>query len=91
MKHCYKWMVLCVAVALAIFVILPMFGIAIAGASLLVPILMIGCCIIPMVMMMRASGSEGGKGGCCGGHEKTKEPATSEKEQKPASTKQSCH
>lgn len=91
MKHCYKWMILCVAVALAVLFILPKFGIAVAGASLIVPILMIGCCVIPMIMMMSASGSEGGKRGCCGGHEDSKNPVTGEKEQKPTSPKQSCH
>lgn len=67
MKHCYKWMVLCVGIALAIFVILPRFGIAIAGASLLVPIIfIIGCCVIPMLFMMRSS-SHGEKGWCLKG------------------------
>lgn len=89
MKNCHKWMILCVVVALAFVFVLPKFGVSLAGASLLFPILMIGCCVLPMIMMMFSSRSE--KGGCCGQKDKSKTSSSDEKELNPTSEKTSCH
>ncbi len=83
-------MILCVVVAVTLFVVLPKFGVPLAGATLLIPLLMIGCCVIPMAMMMFASPS-GEKGGCCGKMANSKTSSPDGKEQNPASQKPSCH
>lgn len=62
MKHCMKWMIACVLIALTLIVVLPKFGVATAGASLLIPLLMIGCCVLPLLMMV---GAKGNSGSCC--------------------------
>ena len=51
MKKSGTWIIACLVGALAIAVFLPKFGLPVAGASL-VTILIIGCCVIPMVVMM---------------------------------------
>jgi hypothetical protein len=62
MKHCFKWMIACVLIALTLTIILPKFGVAAAGASLLIPLLMIGCCVLPLLIMV---GSKKESGSCC--------------------------
>lgn len=64
MKHCYKWMAACVAVGLVAFLILPMVGVPIAGTSLLFPLLMVGCCVLPMLFMVK-SGQKAEGHSCC--------------------------
>ena len=91
MKNCYKGMIACVLIALALFVVLPKFGYTIAGASLLIPLLMIGCCVLPMLFMMKCASPAEEKGGCCGKTENSKTSTSDEKEQKVAPQKPSCH
>ena len=62
MKHCLRWMIACVLIALTLAVILPKFGVVTAGASLLIPFLMIGCCILPLLLMF---GQRGNSKSCC--------------------------
>ena len=88
MKNCHRWMLACVAVAVILFVVLPRFGVSIAGASLLIPLLMVGCCVLPMLFMMKSSSGE--KGGCCGKMDNAKASADG-KEQSQDSKKPSCH
>ncbi len=64
MKNCHSWIIGCVLVALAVVFVLPKFGLPLAGASLMIPLLLIGCCVLPVVMMAFASTSKE-KGGCC--------------------------
>lgn len=64
MKNCHKWMLVCVVVALAIAFVLPRFGVSLAGASFLVPLLMIGCCVLPM-LFMTMSARDGKESSCC--------------------------
>lgn len=64
MKICHKWMIICLLGAIAVVVVLPKFGLSLAGASLLVPLLMMGCCVLPMVMMLFST-RLAVKGGCC--------------------------
>lgn len=89
MKHCYKWMLFCVAAALAVYFILPKFGIAVGGASLLVLLLMIGCCVLPMLFIMK-SGIQGDKGSCCSKGSKSSE-ATKEADKDVKGGAGSCH
>ena len=64
MKHCYKWMAACVVMALAVAFVLPRIGVPFAGLALLAPLLMIACCVLPMLFMLKA-GQDGKKGSCC--------------------------
>lgn len=64
MKNCHKWMILCVVAALAIIFVLPKLGVSLGGVSWLVPLLMIGCCVVPMLFMM-SSGEGKEHGSCC--------------------------
>ena len=88
MKNCHKWMILCVVGAIAIVFLLPKLGIPVAGASLLVTLLMVGCCVLPMLFMMKSASGE--KGGCCGKMDDSKTSADG-KEQSQDSKKPSCH
>ena len=69
MKNCYKWMVVCGVAAIAIAFLLPQLGVPLAGSSLIVLFLMIGCCVLPMLFMMKAGQGEG-KASCCSMGEK---------------------
>ena len=90
MKSCHKWMIICLAGAVAIVFVLPRFGLPVEGASILIPLLMIGCCVLPMVMMMFTSRS-GKMGGCCG-HKDDSKPSSSENPaMKAFAEKPSCH
>ncbi len=65
MKNCHKWMIVCAVAALALVFVLPKLGVPLGGgASLLIPLLMIGCCVLPMLFMMKA-GSDGKGDSCC--------------------------
>ena len=66
MKNCYKPMLICLGIAVAAILILPRFGIQIAGGSVLVGLLLIACCAVPMVIMMSGKSSGETMGGCCG-------------------------
>jgi len=90
MKNCHKWMILCVVVAVAFVFVLPKFGVPLAGASLLIPILMIGCCVLPMLFMMR-SGQGEGKGSCCSKREPKSDQETKEAGQNVKGSSGSCH
>ena len=83
-------MILCAVVAVAIVFLLPRFGVPIAGATLLFPLLMFGCCLLPMVFMMRSSKGKDG-GSCCS----TKEPKSGEdnkgETEKAKGSSGSCH
>lgn len=90
MKNCHKWMILCVVAALAIIFVLPKLGVSLGGVSWLVPLLMIGCCVVPMLFMM-SSGEGKEHGSCC-----SKKEAKSPQEGKPIvenvkSGSGSCH
>lgn len=90
MKNCHKWMIACVVGALAITFVLPILGVPLFGASLLFPLLMIACCVLPMLFMMKADGGNGKEGSCCSkehkGEQKTKAGAEKDK-----TGSKSCH
>lgn len=90
MKNCNKWMLFCVAIAIAIVFLLPKFGVAVAGASLLFPLLMIGCCVLPMFFMMKSSqGKEGGS--CCSAKKGRTDQEHKEVAEDGKSSPGSCH
>lgn len=89
MKNCHRWMLACVAVAVILFVVLPRFGVAIAGASLIVPLLMVGCCVLPMLFMMRSD--RGNEGSCCAKKEPKNEQENKGVDKNVKSGSGSCH
>ncbi|HMO19119.1 MAG TPA: hypothetical protein PKA63_12720 [Oligoflexia bacterium] len=89
MKNCHKWMIACVVGAAALIFVLPKLGVSIWGASLLFPLLMIGCCVLPMFFMMRAS-SDGKGGSCCSKESKSKQKTEGEVD-KEKSGSGGCH
>ena len=89
MKNCHRWMILCVVAAIVFIYVLPKFGVSFAGASLLIPILMIGCCVLPMFFMMKA-GSDGKGGSCCSKENKGEQKIEGAVEKGKSSPK-SCH
>ncbi len=90
MKNCRKWMFLCVAIALAVFLILPKFGIAVAGASLIVPLLLISCCVLPMLFMMRTGQGKEGES-CCSKTEHKGQQGSKGAAEKVKDSSGSCH
>lgn len=82
MIHCRPWMLAVCLAALALVFLLPRFGVDVAGSGLLFTLLMVGCCVLPMLMSMRKKG-----GGCCGKEEPTGSSETSASD-KPAPK---CH
>lgn len=89
MKNCHRWMLGCVAVAVILFVVLPRFGVAIAGASLIFPLLMIGCCVLPMLFMMKTDKGDGGS--CCAKKEQKSDEESKEVDKNVKSSSGSCH
>jgi len=88
MKSCPKWMLFCAVIAVGVVLMLPQYGFQFSGFPVLISLLMIGCCVLPMIIMM-SKASVGG-GSCCGGKHK----AFSEEEKKGqvmGTQKPSCH
>lgn len=90
MKSCHKWMIICLLGAVAIVFLLPRFGLPIVGASILIPLLIFACCVVPMVMIMFSSRS-GKTGGCCGHKDESKTPNPQGVAAKTVADKPSCH
>lgn len=90
MKSCHKGMIICLLGAIAVVFVLPKLGLPVAGASVLIPLLMFGCCVIPMVMVLFSARSEG-KGGCCSHKENTQNANSEDKVVKIQTQKPSCH
>jgi len=65
-------MAVCVVVGLAALFILPRIGVPLVGASLIFPLLMIGCCVVPMLFMMKM-GSDGKGMSCCSKESKSEQ------------------
>ena len=89
MKSCHKWMLICLLGAVAIVFILPRFGLPIVGASILIPLLIIGCCVVPMFMML--SSRSGKTGGCCGHKDELKTSNPQGVAAKTVANKPACH
>lgn len=89
MNSCFKWMAVCVVLALALSYVPQAFGVSLAGVSVLIPLLMIGCCVLPML----ALSSSGKKGGCCAkeGKDDSSAALAAQSDQKSTSGKTSCH
>lgn len=62
-------LIACVGV-LALVLLLPRLGVEVAGAGVLLTLLMIGCCVLPMLLLVLPRG-EDKDGGCCGGNKPT--------------------
>ncbi len=90
MKSCHKWMVACVLIALAIIFVLPRLGVSLPGAALLIPLLMIGCCVLPMLFMMR-SGQGKDEASCCSKKEHKGEQENKGVAENVKSSSGSCH
>ncbi len=90
MKGCHKSMLICAAIAIGLILILPQFGVAVGSASLLFPLIMVVCCVLPMFLMMSAAKSEDGKSGCCGS-KATSDAASGDAGTKKDPTSKSCH
>ena len=89
MKNSPYWMIVCVGLALAAVVLLPQFGVPLAGASLFFLVLMIGCCVLPMLFMMRA-GSDGKDSSCCSEENESEQKSVGEIGKEKRGSK-SCH
>lgn len=90
MKSCHKSMLICAAIAIGLIFLLPQFGVAVGSASLLFPLIMVVCCVLPMFLMMKAAKSENGKSGCCGSKE-TYDAASDKDGAKKEPAAKSCH
>jgi hypothetical protein len=90
MKNCHKWMVVCVVGAIGIAFVLPQLGVPLAGSSLIVILLMIGCCVLPMLFMMKTGQGEG-KGSCCSKGEQKSDQKGKEVGKDTKDSSASCH
>ena len=91
MKNCYKPMLLCLAIAVLAILVLPRFGFQIAGASAFFGLLMVACCVLPMVLMMFGILKGDGNKSCCA-PSKGKDLAEEEKKGQSTTTKKAgCH
>ena len=83
-------MIGCVVAAIANAFVLPQLGVPLAGSSLLVLVLMVGCCVLPMLFMMKAGQGEG-KASCCGKGEQKGEQDGKVVSKDAKDTSASCH
>ena len=92
MKNCQKSMLLFAVIAVGAVLLLPDYGFQYSGLPVLIGLLMIGCCVLPMIFgMSKASVAGGGSGGsCCGGKEKVLSPEEKTPQAK-STQKPSCH
>ena len=90
MKSCHKSMLICAVIAIGLIFLLPQFGVAVGSASLLFPLIMVVCCVLPMFLMMNAAKSENGKSGCCGSKAASDAPSADAGTKKEPTAK-SCH
>lgn len=93
MKHCLNWMIGCVVVLGALYFLLPMLGGPIVSASAAIPLLLVACCVTPMVMMavMSKRQTANGAKGCCGGKKAEDSLVQGPVTGKSASKGSSCH
>lgn len=76
MKACHRpWMLIACVVILALLFLLPRFGVNVAAAGVLLPLLMIGCCLLPMLLIVLPRKDDGGRG-CCGAGKPAPSPPT---------------
>lgn len=64
MKSCHRpWMIVaCVGIAV-LLLLSPWLGVDTAGAGVLLTLLMVGCCVLPMLLIMAPRGEREGGGG----------------------------
>lgn len=93
MKHCLNWIVGGVVVVGALYFLLPMLGVPIAGASAAIPLLLVACCVIPMVMTVVMSNRQTANDakGCCGGKKAEDSLVPGPATGKSATKGSSCH
>jgi|GEM_PF-4492378 len=96
MKNCQKWMLLFAVIAVGAVLVLPQYGFQYSGLPVLIGLLMIGCCVLPMIFWMCkasvAGGGSccGGESSCCGGKDKVLSPEEKTAQAK-STQKPSCH
>lgn len=89
MKSCHRpWMLVACASIAALLLLLPWLGVNAAGAGIFLTLLMVGCCVLPMLLIMAPRGE--GKGGCCGA-EKPGPSQTGPDGEKADEKETSCH
>ena len=64
MTSCRHWIITACVVVLALMLLLPLFGVSVLGASLLLISLVVGCCVIPMLVTGLPHRSDD-PAGCC--------------------------
>jgi len=72
MKHCYKYMIVCALLGLGLMFVSTRLGLPAYLAPFLVPVMMIGCCVLPMLLIILTSNTKGSAKGCCSGDKKSK-------------------
>jgi hypothetical protein len=89
MKHCRPWMLIGCLGILALILLLPRLGVGAASGGLLLTLLMVGCCVLPMLLVLLPRGKDG-TGGCCGDDKTDSAPSKPGGEKSEQKTP-SCH
>jgi len=72
MKHCYKHAILCGVIGLVLIFFSLKVGIPAYLTPFVVPLMMVSCCVLPMILLMFSGKRKDASGGCCAGQEKSK-------------------
>lgn len=51
-KHCGPWMLIVCLLAIGLIALPPLFGVSAAGVGTLGLLLMVACCVLPMVLLL---------------------------------------
>lgn len=87
MKNCNRYILIGCLLFMAAIVLLPTFGFNVSWTPLLFGVLMIGCCVLPMLFALSRSSARGSS--CCGSNKARTSSESGEENEKPKS--HSCH